>query len=117
MLIGEPWQWRRMVYAMNVEGQRVDWDSRDAIAFCATGALLRAAYDLSGNRAHAFTVTGEIAELLTGVNHRGLALITLKKINDAIGHAAILNLFNTAIQGVTPRPCARITSRRLLQWS
>ena len=97
-LIHKQEQWRRMVYAMDAKGERVDWCSEQASTFCAIGALRRAAFDLSGDRQHAIMVTNKIACKMTGIAHEDLAVIKMKYINDAKGHAAVLQLFDTAIR-------------------
>ena len=94
-LISRHEQWRTMVYAMDANGRRVDWCAKQAVAFCAVGALRRAAYDLSGDRNHAIMFANKIAGRMIGIEHEGLAVIKVKFINDAKGQAAVLRLFDT----------------------
>jgi hypothetical protein len=91
-------QWRRAAYAMDANGERVDWCAKQAVAFCAVGALRRAAYDLSGDRNHAIRLADKIAGTMIGIGHEGLAAMKVKFINDAKGHAAVLQLFDAVVR-------------------
>ena len=43
-------------------------------------------------------ITNKIARKITGITHEDLAVIKMKYINDAKGHGAVLQLFDTAIR-------------------
>jgi hypothetical protein len=38
--------WAKDVWTLDAEGQPCDWESRDAVAFCAVGAIMRATQEL-----------------------------------------------------------------------
>jgi hypothetical protein len=40
--------WANGVWALNAKGEPCDWESRDAVAFCAVGAIMRATQELLG---------------------------------------------------------------------
>ena len=94
-LIGEPQRWCRSAYAMDGKGRRVDWCWREAVAFCAIGALRRAAYDLTGDRSRAISISNRIAARMTSIGLEELAALKLQQTNDTKGHSVVLMLFDT----------------------
>ncbi len=82
--------WAKGVWALNQEGEPRDWDSPDAIAFCAVGALMRATHELLGTprslvRSFAempFLTRGEADEMIMGndegTQERALAMLREK---------------------------------------
>jgi hypothetical protein len=93
-LISRHEQWRRAAYAVDANGDRVDWCAKQAVAFCAVGALRRAAYDLTSDRGHAIMLADKIAGTMIRSRHEKLAVMKMEFLNDAKGHAAVLQLFD-----------------------
>jgi hypothetical protein len=94
-LVAEEQHWTRCSMARNGEGDPCSvWDP-SAARFCAVGALWRAAFDLTGDL-DVFPVVERTALQVVASNGRADSLQTL---NDIEGHAAVVQMFHTALAG------------------
>ena len=100
-LIADPEHWTSGKLACTADGHQVAWYDRLASKWCALGAIYRAAYDLVGDQKQAMRIGDELAvSIRPGSWFRG----TLPAINDARGHAAVLAVFDKALQAAYQRP-------------
>jgi hypothetical protein len=102
-LIEDPAHWMSGWDAGFKNGNVCDpWHKR-AHAFCGSGALMRAAYELTGSTTEAEDlaehIENELLALLPGPSsaYQAGALDGLIMINDVRGHAAVLKLFQKAL--------------------
>ncbi len=94
-LIADPAHWTRGTLACTANGRRVEWHDQSATKWCAMGAIYRAAYDLVGNPQEATRIGNEVAKNVSPTRwFRG----GLPAINDMRGHAAVLKVFDKALQ-------------------
>ena len=93
-LIADPARWTRGTLACTANGRRVDWHDQSATKWCALGAIYRAAYDLVGDPLQATRIGDKVAESVC----RTRWFRCLPVINDWRGHAAVLALFDKALQ-------------------
>jgi hypothetical protein len=92
-LIAEEEHWTRCSMARNSEGDPCSvWDPA-AVRFCAVGALWRAAAELMHDP-NVFQAVESSAQQVVASNGRADALQTL---NDLEGHAAVVQMFRTAL--------------------
>jgi hypothetical protein len=94
-LIADPAHWTRGTLACTANGRKVEWHDQSATKWCAMGAIYRAAYDLVGNQEEAVRIGDELANSIPPRRWLGG---TLAAINDARGHAAVLAVFDKALQ-------------------
>ena len=73
------------------------WDDRLASQWCAQGEIYRAACDLVGERKKAMHIG---AEVIKSLSPQGCSLLRghLVTVNDRRGHAAVLALFDKALE-------------------
>ena len=94
-LIADERNWTTCALARDQGGKPCAYASREAIKFCAVGALMRAALDLFGNGIHARAVAIDMAKRISEAN--GHAKASLACINDSRGHAAMVSMFERAL--------------------
>ena len=94
-LIADPAHWTRGTLASTSDDHQVEWYDHSATKWCAMGAIYRAANDLVGNPKEATRISNEVA---TSVCPLGWLRVSLPTINDARGHAAVLAVFDKALQ-------------------
>jgi hypothetical protein len=95
-ILSEEKHWTRCSMARNSEGYPCSvWDPA-AVRFCAVGAMWRAAFELTGDL-DVFPVVEQTALQVVMSNGRADALQTL---NDLEGHAAVVQMFRTALAGI-----------------
>lgn len=92
-LIADERHWCPGDLARDRKGLSVSPTARDAAQRCALGALVAAAYEITGNRRQAHDVAMSAMRPFVGATQ-------LTYINDAGGHAAALTLFDSAIAGI-----------------
>jgi YD repeat-containing protein len=94
-LIAERAHWTTGTLACTANGRRVAWHDQSATKWCALGAIYRAAYDLVGDPTEATRIGNEVAKSVSPARwFRG----GLPAINDVRGHAAVLKVFDKALQ-------------------
>ena len=94
-LIADPAQWTRGTLACTANGRTVEWHAQSATKWCAMGAIYRAAYDLVGDPKEAMRIGNKVAKSIRPNRWiRG----GLPVINDVRGHAAMLAVFDKALQ-------------------
>jgi hypothetical protein len=94
-LIADKKRWTRCSMARTSEGNPCSvWDPA-AVSFCAVGAMWRAAFELTGDL-DVFPMVERTALQVIASNGRADALQTL---NDVEGHAAVVQMFRTALAG------------------
>ena len=76
-------------------GHEVQWYDHSATKWCAMGAIYRAAYDLVGDTKEATRIGNEVARRVYPPRWLRGGLPT---INDGLGHAAVLAVFDKALQ-------------------
>jgi hypothetical protein len=94
-LIADPAHWTRGTLASTANGRQVGWHDQSATKWCAMGAIYRAAYDLVGDPKEATRIGDEVAKSVCP-NHWLSG--GLPAINDVRGHAAVLKVFDKALQ-------------------
>lgn len=94
-LIANTTHWTSASLARTADNYRVDWYDRSATKWCAQGAIYRAAYDLVGDQKEAMRIGNEVTKR---VCPPGWLRGGLPAINDARGHAAVLAVFDKALQ-------------------
>ena len=94
-LIADPARWTTAALARTANGHQVEWHDRSAIKWCAQGAIYRAAYDLFGDQKKAMRIGDEVAKSVSAPRWLRVPLPT---INDSRGHAAVLAVFDKALQ-------------------
>jgi hypothetical protein len=96
-LIADRMHWTSGTLACTSDGQPVAWDDRLASQWCAQGAIYRAACDLVGDPKEAMHIS---APLINSICPLGSSLLRghLTTINDRWGHAAVLALFDKALE-------------------
>lgn len=70
--------------------------SPDAVRFCAYGAILRAAYDVTGDFHQARRLVGQLEAKVTGGHVRARHRRRLCHVNDEQGYVAALRLLDDA---------------------
>ena len=94
-LIADPEHWTTGALACAADGHQVEWHDHSATKWCAMGAIYRAAYNLVGDPREATRIGNEVAKSVCPMRwFRG----SLHTINDARGHAAVLAVFDKALQ-------------------
>ena len=94
-LIADPAHWTRCTLACTADGHHVDWYDHSATKWCAMGAIYRAAYDLIGDQKEATRIGDEAAK---SIYRPRWFTVSLPKINDGQGHAAVLAAFDKALE-------------------
>jgi hypothetical protein len=89
-LIGEPRRWTRYAAARDSRGSRCAPNDDRAARYCVYGALLRAAFELTGNNRRA-EVLARAAENEIRPDER------ISKFNDSHSHRAVLRLIDEAL--------------------
>jgi hypothetical protein len=96
-LIAEPAHWTRATLARTADDRRVGWDDPSASKWCALGAIYRAGHDLLGDVDEATRIGKEVAQ---SICPPGSSLLRedLATVNDRRGHAAVLGVFDKALE-------------------
>ena len=89
-LIADESQWCRCELARDAKGMGVCPMSDEAVKRCGLGALIAAAYDLTGDHLAAHDLAIRATQPLCGT-------ATLVRVNDIRGHAAVLALCDEVI--------------------
>ena len=92
-LIEDESQWCRGYLAIDASGASTDPTSREAVRRCALGALIAATYQLTNDRSWAYELAFNALRPLCRSN-------TVVLMNDHRGHAAILALFDEAMEAM-----------------
>jgi hypothetical protein len=95
--------WTRNYLALTRDNRECDPTDPKAVRFCAYGALVRSAYDLTGNGGRASVLAGSVAMAITGRETPQGAFEDIYTLNDGpavSSRHAILNLFDKALQRV-----------------
>ena len=95
-LIASPQRWTRRVLASTEDGRPLMWHDREAGRWCAVGAILRAAYDLVGDKDLAARIADEVI---------GTLPLGLSAINDGKGHNAVLAVFDRSLAAQQATNC------------
>jgi hypothetical protein len=88
-IISDEQHWCRGSYARGKAGISVAVNDPEARRYCAMGALLLAASELSSNDATASSLAYDIAKIVSPTG-------SLVFVNDHYGHSAVLSLFDVA---------------------
>ena len=94
-LIADPAHWSSGMLARAADGGHVDPCDPSATNWCAVGAIHRAAYDLVGDRDQAIRIGNDVAKTICP---RRWFFGGVEAINDIRGHAAVLSVFDQALQ-------------------
>jgi hypothetical protein len=89
-LIAEPEHWCRGSYARGKGGASVPVMDRSAQRHCAMGALILAAFEVTGDVRRATELADSVSRMISKTG-------SLVFVNDHQGHAAVLVLFDKAI--------------------
>jgi len=92
-LIQDESRWCRGYLAVDADGLSADPTGSEAVRRCALGALLAAAYQFTNSREKSCQLATNALRPLCGSNKVVL-------VNDYQGHAAILTLFDEAIEAM-----------------
>jgi hypothetical protein len=84
--------WMQGSWAQDRNGARVNWDAKEAVAFCAVGAIMRATRDLLGSDIHPFIwsfrrmscLTSEEAADMMARNDVGTKEMTLEMMREKL---------------------------------
>jgi hypothetical protein len=93
-LIADPARWTMWMLASTANGRPVAWHDASARRWCAVGAIHRAAFDLVGNKRRAVCIATEV---INNVYPPTWVRRSLPALNDARGHAAVIELFDRAL--------------------
>jgi hypothetical protein len=93
--IADEAHWTRGALARDERGRACYRDSREAVRFCAVGALARAAADLLGSTINGGSLAAATAKEVLVANG---ATRCLQQINDIEGHAAAVRAFQRALE-------------------
>jgi hypothetical protein len=104
-LIADRLQWTQGQYARTMDGSGVPARCDSAVSFCATGALLRAD---APSRGYAPSVVYHEADDALTQAGRELFGVSAVAVNDDLGHAAVLRMYDRAIANETPGLRGRI---------
>ncbi|KAB2920798.1 MAG: hypothetical protein F9K29_00565 [Hyphomicrobiaceae bacterium] len=102
-LVGDPATWTQYTLALTRNNRDCDPTDPRAARFCAYGALVRAAFELTADRDKARTLAGEAAMAMTGRETPEEAYEELYAINDGprrSSRIAIMSLFDASLQRV-----------------
>jgi hypothetical protein len=90
-LIKDQSHWTLNAFARNAKGGRTDSSDKNAICFCAMGACYRVSDPIVAEKT------------ITELNKSAMALFsaTIEAVNDSLGHAAVIRVFNHAIASKT----------------
>ena len=91
-LIAAPETWTQGEFARDKSGERVSWQSPQAVQFCVWGALNRAAYDITRDRRGAVTLADHAARTL----RQGVK--SLSGTNDQGTHGDVLAVFDRYLE-------------------
>ena len=92
-LISEPEHWIQGVYARDAQGLPTDWGSPEAVCWCVTGAILKAAAAIQEQSIeHHALVMRSIKELMFGIDSN------IYTFNDSHNHAEVLEMIGRAIE-------------------
>jgi hypothetical protein len=94
-LITDRRHWTRGVLARTANDCNVEWHDKSATKWCAMGAIYRAAYDLVGDPLQATRIGNEVAK---SISPPRWFRASLPAMNDWRGHAAVLAVFDKALQ-------------------
>jgi hypothetical protein len=95
--------WTRHCLALTRNRRECDPTDPRAVRFCAYGALVRSAYDLTGDTTRAGLLAGSVAMSMTGRHTPQEAFEDVYTINDGpavSSRRAILNLFDKALERI-----------------
>ena len=91
-LISEPGRWTQGVYACDALGYAIDWGSPEAVCWCATGAICKAAESIQEHGKRRALIERATVELRIAIGHNGVTAF-----NDHRTHAEVLAAFDRAI--------------------
>ena len=95
--------WTRHCLALTRNNRECDPTDPRAVRFCAYGALMRSAYDLTGDHARASMLAGSAAMWMTGRDTPREAFEDIYTMNDGpavSSRRAILDLFDKALERI-----------------
>jgi hypothetical protein len=99
-LVGLRSTWTRYHLALTRNNRDCDPADPRAVRFCAYGALIRSAYDLTGNTTRAGMLAGSVAMSMTGRHTPQEGVEDIYTVNDGpavSSRRAILQLFDKAL--------------------
>lgn len=88
--IQNPDNWVQKYFAIDAAGKPVSFARDDACKFCALGAVLSVSDCESAAVGKAYHLLSSTALELFGMN--------IVKVNDTLGHAAVLEVYNTTLR-------------------
>jgi hypothetical protein len=101
VLVGARPTWTRHTLALTRNNRECDPTDAKAARFCAYGALVRSAYDLTGDAKQARQLAGRAAMLITGRDNPHEAFGEIYSINDGpavSSRNAIVHLFDKSME-------------------
>ena len=96
-LLSDRRKWTRYGAARTGQGAICTPYAPSAVRFCAYGAIARAALEVTGNRQQARQLAKSIETQLVGVERAPHPQKRLSHINDRKGYAAVISLFDAAV--------------------
>jgi hypothetical protein len=93
-LIADERHWTRGALARDEQGAFCFWNSKEAVKFCAAGALARATAELLGSAHGADPLALEVTRAVMAANG---ATRCVQQINDIEGHAAVVRALQKAL--------------------
>lgn len=103
VLIAKRATWTRYTLALTGNNRECDPTHPKAVRFCAFGALLRSAYDLTGEPGQAQALAEKAAMAITGRNSPNEAFEEIFTLNDGpavSSRKAVLGLFDKSLEAV-----------------
>ena len=103
VLVGVRGTWTRHHLALTANNRECDPTDPRAVRFCAYGALVRSAYDLTGDAREARKLAGRTAMSITNRNNPHEAFEDIYTINDGpavSSRNAIIGLFDRSLERV-----------------
>jgi hypothetical protein len=101
MLVANRGTWTNHALARSFNSEACDPTDARAVRYCAFGALVRAAYDLTGDKNQAQKLAGHAAARMTGVRNADRAYREVYVINDGASRTAarkaVLDLFDKVL--------------------
>jgi hypothetical protein len=98
-LLNDKRKWTRYGSARTGNGAICPPYATGAVKFCAYGALARAALELTGDRQQARRLARSVETWLVGTTRAPHPQKRLSAVNDRKGYAAIISLFDAAVEG------------------
>jgi len=88
--ISDPSRWTRLTYARDQLGAEVDADDKSAVCFCSMGAI----YSVTSDD---FCGQNRAVSLLYNAAHEISGSRSVVRVNDNLGHEAVVRMFDLAI--------------------